>query len=276
MVDTIATQFSMPIVNEDGYVLMLPGVSSSGEILQWPRPDPYSESAIQLFPLGTRLERGECVWRYCENATADLTIAKPLSSAVSVNAVAADDIVVGTAGTAETNTIVLTSSSSLDDTPADVYGTYNEGYIFVNDGAGQGQCRKIKDCTAFPTSGSATVTTYEDWTITVTAGNGEVGIFQNPFKNVTVCPTAATMVGRCAGVPCIGVTSDYFFWAQTKGPCAVNPKQAISLGTAVIIGTSEGQIDDQSAWTTEQNIGWLLTLAATDGEPCLVFLTIDK
>ncbi|GAG47881.1 unnamed protein product, partial [marine sediment metagenome] len=119
MVDTISVQYSMPVVNEDGYVLMLPNVSDSGRIIEYPKPDPYAESVSQLYPLGTRLERGECVWRYCENASIDLTIAKPLSSAVSVNAESADDIVVGTAGAIGGNTIGLTSTDALDASPAD-------------------------------------------------------------------------------------------------------------------------------------------------------------
>lgn len=274
MVDTISAQYSMPVVNEDGYVLMLPNVDSSGEILVYPKVDPYAESASQLYPLGTRLERGECVWRYCENATATLAIGRPVQSAARTHAEQDDDIVVGVAGSIGGNTISLTSTTNLAVAPLSSANTLAEGYIFVNDGAGQGQCRKIRAQEAFVTTTATLHTVYEDWTIEVTAANGQVGLVQSSFKNVIV--SQATLTGMCVGVPGIPVTADYFFWAQTKGPAAVVTKQAISFGTAVVVGTTEGQIDDQSAWTTEQNIGWLLTPGVTDSEPCLVFLTIDK
>lgn len=275
MVDTISTQYSMPVVNEDGYVLMLPNVGDSGQILQWHKPDPYAESATQLFPLGTRLERGECVWRYCENASTALLIARPVQSAASVNAESADDIVVGVAGEIGGNTISLTSTDNLDASPADEDNTYAEGYIFVNDGAGQGQCRKIKSNQGFDAAEADKIfTVYEDWTIEVTAANGQCGVYQNPFKDVIVAQ--ATLTGMCVGVPGIPITKDYFFWAQTKGPCAVAVNTTISLGTVAVVGTTEGLVDPGAAATTEQVVGFPMTLGVTSTESMLLFLNIDK
>lgn len=275
MVDTISAQYSLPLANKNGYILYLPNVDDSGALLQRPDPDPLSESKTQLFPLGTRLERGECVWRYCENASVPLNISEVVQAAASVHAEAEDDIAVGTTGEIGKNTITLTSTGNLDDSPADEYGTYNEGYIFVNNGNGEGQCRKIKDCEAFNSGDPTIVTTYEDWTIEVTSANGTCGIYQNPFKNVII-HAATGGSGVAIGVPGIPVSADYFFWAQTKGPQAVMNNTSLALGTAAIAGTTAGNVDPSSAATVERPIGFPLAPGFASTEQTLINLIIDK
>ena len=120
MVDTFSSQYTMPVKNEFGYVIILPNVSSSEDLLQNPHPDPYAQSAIKLFPLGTKLIRGEQVWRYCYNGDTGLNISEPIQTAARVHVDADDEITVnvitaiGGDGVTQTTSSVLSTALGSD------------------------------------------------------------------------------------------------------------------------------------------------------------------
>lgn len=267
-------KYRRPIFNEGGYILDFPCVGSEEDLLQSFPPNPYAESATQQFPLGTKLTQAERIWRYCKNGGSGLNIAAPISSAPAVHADQQEDIACGVLAAIGAYVVSLTSTANLDGSPNDEKDTFKEGYLIANDEAGEGQCYKIKSNEAFSVTAESLFTLYDPLTIAFSTST-QCGLIMNPYKNVVVCPTAATM-GWPAGVPGIAVTASYFFWSQTGGPAAVVPQEAIALGNYVVVGTTAGKGNIISAVTTEFIIGWPLTPGIADTESMMVFLTLDR
>ena len=271
-----SVKYMQALYNKAGYVLLYPQVAAGDELLEdVVPPNPYAESATQQYPLGTKLVQAERVWRYCKNGSTGLNIGAPISSAPAVHADQQEDIACPTASAIGDYHIWITSTANLDGSPNDEADTFKEGYIHVNDGTGQGQCYKIKANDAFSGTNNEKITLYDPLTIATVAASSEFGLIMNPYKNVVVCPTAATM-GMCCGVPGIAITASYYFWSQTGGPASVVPQAAIALGNYAIVGTTAGKVNIMSAVTTEYIIGWPLTPGIADTEEMLIFLTIDR
>lgn len=274
MVISTSQPYELPIQTESGYTLFLPNVGTSLGLLQNPHPDPYAQGTTPLYPVGTKLSRGEQVWRYCYAGDATIAIAVPVESSTTIHSVHERNIAVTSNAAIGATTVYLTGASNFDDTPADEDNEFAEGYFYVNDGTGQGQCRKIRSNEGFGSSGATEFNLYEALTIALVAGNSQVGLSRNPYWMVIT--STATLAGIPVGVTSIPITANNYFWSQTGGPCAVVPQTTIALGTAVIIGTTAGKVDDGSAWTAECVIGYPLTPAKAGTEEMLVFLTLDS
>jgi hypothetical protein len=77
------------------------------------------------------------------------------------------------------------------------------------------------------------------------------------------------------GVNPLAVTASYYFWSQTGGPAAVVCHAAIDIGTMAIVGTTSGEVDPMSAFTTEVIIGYMLTPGIKDNDAAMIYLTLD-
>lgn len=263
-------QYRAQLFNENGYVLMYPNINEPGNLLQSLPPNPYAESSTQLFPLGTRLIQGEREWVYSKCGASDLaTLGTPLQTAAAIHAEADDDIVVGAASAIGDYTVTLTSTANLAAAPLSSKDGYREGYLIVNDAAGEGQMYKIKGHEAASGTSNFVVTLYDPLTVALTTSS-QVGLAQNPYSNVIA--SAAVVTGIFTGVNLIAVTASYYFWAQVHGPAPVNAHAAVPLGTAVVIGTTAAKADPAADTTTEIIIGYPLTPGVADTEKFMVFL----
>ena len=270
--------FRHQLFNESGYVLMVPAIGADGLVMSHP-PAPLTESATQQFPLGTKLINGERVWRYCKNSSTAVTVVgNIMQGPAAVHASIEDDLVVaaseGQTYAIGSYDITLTSTEDIDVAPWSTENGAKEGYVYVNGGTGIGQCRKIKAHEAFVTTGTAIVTVYEPWKVAIAAGNSECGLAENPYSNVVVAAAGSTAppVGVCTRA----ITASYYFWAQTGGPCAVTTQAAVAQGTPAVVGTTAGEINAYSAFTTEYVVGWPITPGVTDNDAALIFLTLDR
>ncbi len=270
-----ARAYSQQLFNESGYILMYPQIGSE-PVIQGAPPNPYAESSIQQYPLGTKLIQAERIWRYCKAGGSGLNIAAPISSAPAVDTDQQEDIVCSTGSAIGSHSLWLKSTAALDGSPNDEKNTFAEGYVHINDGTGQGQIYKIKSNDAFSgTDDNEEFILYDPLTIATIAADTEFGLIMSPYKNVVVCPTAATM-GICLGVPMRAVTTLFYFWSQTGGPASVVPQAAIALGNYAIVGTTAGKVNIISAVTTEYIIGWPLTPGIADTEEMMIYLTLDS
>ena len=265
------------VYTKSGYTLDFPSVLNESDLMEGVPVDPYAESATQLFPLGTKATRGDTVFRYCKNSSAALTvIGSALQAPAGIHADCLDDIVVA-ASSGETyaigsNTITLTSTANIAAAPWSTKDGGKEGYIYVNGGTGIGQCRKIKSHAAFASTNATLVEVYDGWTVAPIAADTECGIIENPYSNVVVAAALTTMP---VGVNPLAVTASYYFWAQTGGPAAVICHAAIPVGTMAICGTTSGEVDPMSAFTTEVIIGYMLTPGIKDNDAAMIYLILD-
>jgi len=268
---------TIAVYNKSGYILEFPSVLNESDLMEGVPVNPFAESATQLFPLGTKAVQGDKVYRYCKNSSAALTvIGSALQAPAPIHADCQDDIVVA-ASAGETyaigsNTINLTSTANIAAAPWSTKDGGKEGYVYVNGGTGIGMCRKIKSHAAFSGTSSTLVEVYDGWTVAPIAGDTECGIIENPYSNVVVAAALTTMP---VGVNPLAVTASYYFWAQTGGPAAVICHAAIAIGTMAIVGTTAGEVDPMSAFTTEVIIGYMLTPGIKDNDAAMIFLILD-
>ena len=73
-------KYSLGIRNINGYNIFYPRITSMEDLQRTMPPNPYAESATALFPLGTKIQSGDDVWRYCKNGASALNIAAPIQS----------------------------------------------------------------------------------------------------------------------------------------------------------------------------------------------------
>lgn len=272
---TNSKSYTRKVINEAGSVLLFPETSES-PLRQALDADPYAISAIQLFPLGTKLVRGERTYRYALNGGTGLAAGAPVQGAAALNAAFNADVAMtvpaATPATAGTFKISVTSTATLASNSS--AGTFNEGYLVVNDQTGKGSCYKIKDQPAFSGTSQNIITLYDPLAITLDA-TSQLGFIQNPYKNVIA--TAAVLTGAPLGVAPRAVTASYYFWLQTGGVAAVATHTTIAVGGFVMVGTTAAQVDPAvTDVKTYQIIGYALTPGvSTAGEMFLVFLILD-
>lgn len=259
---TLNRSYYRPVVNNAGYVLLTPNVGDAKDLLQSHPPNPYAESITQQYPLGTKLIQAERGWWYCKNDSTALNIAAPLQGAARLHAEQDDDIVVGAASAIAATTVTLTSTANLAVTPLNTVDGFKEGYLIVNDEAGEGQMYKIKGHEKASGTDNFIVTLYDPLTIALTTSS-QVGLIQHPCSNVVA--SKAVMTNIFAGIPLIAVTASYYFWAQMMGPAPIVQNAVIALGTRVVLGTTAAKADPAADVTTEIAIGYPLTPAVTTG-----------
>ncbi len=270
---TTSRSFRHTQYNDDGYILDLPNVADENSLLQSFPYNPFVSSAFQEFPLGTKLTRGEEVWRYCYAGGTQLELGVPTQMMDPSNAETEDNLVVPTGSSIGDTEVFVTSTANIDESPySDVDGLQG-GYIYWNTAAGQGQCRKIKSNTAFSTTDDATLQLYDPLTIALTTSS-KAGI----IPSVWWATIAVTQLSAfCNGVPEIVIpTTARWYWSKTRGPIALIQNATIAVGTQVIVGTTAAKVDPRAAVGTELVIGVPLTPAVTtNAQHFMCFLTLD-
>jgi len=181
-----------------------------------------------------------------------------IAAAVSANASGIGAITVTNATTAISGSEYYTGSRG------DV-GDYEDGYIFVNDAAGEGQCWPIWRHSAATSSGTLTIDLFEnDFVVTALTTSSEVGLAKNPYAAVELWDVN-DIDGVVAGIPNRDIASGSYGWFQTAGPCAVLTNGTVVVGKNMMTGsTTDGSgdviADDSSA---EFLIGGVINVAAT-------------
>ena len=100
--------------------------------------NPFEESETQLWDFGTLLHYGDRTFRYAGIGGSGVTAGKLLSTTAAVTT--HRNVSVQAAAAAGTRTVAVT----LGGTNAATANQYAEGYIHINDVAGQGQLLRIK------------------------------------------------------------------------------------------------------------------------------------
>jgi hypothetical protein len=154
---------------------------------------------------------------------------------------------------------------------------YANGYLLVNDEAGEGHVYKIRQHDAIGSGGTGTINLMDGDTIVVAlTTSSQVGLVANPYMHVIPSPGGA-QTGRTVGFTTAAVADNSYFWAQTWGETAV-----LVDGTLVIFrpirmsdGTA-GAVEEYSSQTDaeEQEVGFATNVRGLDAEYQFAFLTI--
>ena len=206
------------------------------------------QHSSQRHPLGTRAyTKDGRVFRYA-NAGAAITRGRLCQARAPGSW--SDDMVFAAAnyaiGTTQVTVLVAcgsTAAKSSDGTE----NYFKEGYLFINDGTGEGQYVPIKRqglWTTASTAGHYSTVEFQDGAflpVAVTSAS-ECGFVLNAYKRVVMQPKAITSIP--VGIAPRTVTSGYYFWLQTWGPAAYWAGGTLQAGKSAIVdfGTNTGYI----------------------------------
>ena len=188
--------------------------------------NPYEESSSQEFPLGTKLEIGDRVFRYVLNGASGISAGKVVMMPVIESNGDVTDMAVDTMAANSTSLTGVTNGGNTAIT-ADEYA---DGWAHVNSGTAIGTCLQIKSHPAVATSGSAEFKLYDRVPLAFAAAS-TVCLTHSKYYKVIVVATGslgAVPTNQMIGATIVALTANYYGWVLTKGPGAL-----ISEGTTV-------------------------------------------
>jgi len=180
------------------------------------------------------------------------------------------DLAIQAAAAIGSKTIAVTTGGAV------AVDLYKNGYIYINDGPGEGHMYRIVGNTV--TTGAATMTlTLASGEIVreaLTTADSKAGLKKNGYDGSLLYNT--TPDGIPTGVAPIEVTNAYYFWLQTWGDCAVLIDGTVILGKTVVPSlATPGAADAYVAGGDDSgNIGWVNSPVAVTTQYGHIFLTI--
>jgi len=214
------------------------GSSSYGTV------DPFTSGASQLFPIGSKLLYGNTTYRYCKMAATAVTAGKCVTHAASI---AHHFDLAPTADVAAGETAISVETAGDTDITLNQYAG---GYLYINDGAGEGQMLRIRSNPAHDHSSdpSIVITTYDDLATAITASSStRITLIADPLSALIV--QAATTTGATMGVTVVDMAASHFGWMAVSGPQAVLTSgtlvvgnHAVPLGAAGAVGPAAGDV----------------------------------
>ena len=204
--------------------------------------DPFAESSTQLFPLGTKLIYNDREFFYGECGGSAITAGKLVQH---VTEVAHHTDMTATAAVAAGETAISVETNGTDLTA----NQYAEGYLFVNDANGEGQCLRVKSHPAHDHSDdpSVIITCYDDLKTTLESDDTRATLIADPLS--ALIGQAATTTGATMGVTVIDMTAAYYGWFAVSGPAVVLTSgtlvvgnHAVPLGATGAVGPAAGDV----------------------------------
>lgn len=244
-------------------------IRGAGRGVTMPPQNIYNESEDQLLPLGKRLVLGDRVFHYA-SAGAALDQGYLLESATLAGAVTTAQIDLAVAAVA----VGATSMTVTTGTTAQTANRFQDGYASVvsdTNAHGAGVAYKIRSHLGQAAAGSLVIMLYDEVVKAITT-DCKISLCANLWARVKQT-AVTTAVGMPVGVPLIDVTSAYFFWCQTWGPCAVLTGSNAVVDSALIRGLEDGESDIQATNGITPEIGYGIE-AGADGDFPLMYLRI--
>ncbi len=231
----------------------------------------YAESATQNCVLGSKLVEKESGREFHYSKAGAVALGKALMTqgAVEVsNYLEQIQTAHGFAAAATSGNVLITTGA----TPA--ADLFRDGWLLCGKGAGLGQAFPILSSSSHATI--VAIVLKAGFSVqTAIAAASECSLIASPFRNTIVAPVT-TLTASPAGVPLLAVTAAYYYWAQTKGPCAMT----VDTGDTVVIGEPCGSPGTNAvagtvgiATTVQGHYGKVMAIGSAD-ESCLVNLDL--
>jgi len=265
--------FIHKLINTKNGVMVLPRVDTN-DLVKLTEPDVRAATAVQIFPIGTALITDDGVFRYAKNGGSAITIGKLAASPATLHADYDNDVAVAAAASVGDTSVTITASSN----QAITANYFKDGWLSINDEAGEGACYKIKSHPAAAKSASCVLTLVDPLEVALTTSS-QAALQKNIYDSIIVSPTTPT------GIP-VGViwvssfTASYYGWIKTKGIAPVLCQGTVLVGKHVVVGlTDAGSVDVQPLNSVDASgqeivVGTVLK-AAADTEYSLVKLDLD-
>ena len=213
--------------------------------------DPYTQGTTQLWPLGTRMIYGDREFLYVLMGGSGVTSGKLCSTAAHQGAHHKDMNSTAAVPAGSYTVSVETNGTNL------TLNQYAGGYLYVNDGTGEGQLMKIKSHAAHVHGSDPTCvfTLYDPVETALGATTtSSLTICQN--KGYKVVVAAHAEVASVVGATVIAMDASNYGWLQTRGPAALLTNGTVVVGNKVTrsTGTVAGGVE-ASTNTIHTNVG---------------------
>ena len=234
--------------------------------------DPLSTSTTKLFPLGTKLQNGNRTFRYARAANAGIAIGETVQAPAPVannndRAVAQID---------GSNPAVGDSALAVTLGGAPALNFFEEGYVAIVDGTGQGQLLHIasNDASASP----CTLTLLEEVVVALDAADSKASVFPNQYAGLIKTPAAPS--SAVLGVAPVAVSANEYFWLQPSGPAAVVQAGADQPAAGKIAVASDGtagaaEILDIATIAESLALGHCISSTTTAADHCVILLNLE-
>ena len=169
-------------------------------------------SANQRFEIGAVKESGMSRYRYGQAGGADIALGVLCQSPVP--AALQHDLVPSASYAAGTKQVELTIGAANI-----AVNEYAGGWLFVNDGTGQGQNLRILSHPAALAGATCVFTLIDPITTAFDIADTLCALTANSYDDVIIHPSPPT--ARLVGVPVVAIASTYYGWFQVRGPAAV-------------------------------------------------------
>ena len=228
------------------------------------------QSSVKRHPLGSQGVLPDGRWfRY---AKAGEVLGAGQVTMQTTGTAAHDMDLVITAAAVGVTTVTVTLGATLA-----TASQYADGYLYTNDGGGEGHLYKIKSHPAAAASATLALKFYDDDQVVEAIGSTPLGgLCPNPWEGVEVWDYN-DIDGPAMGVACREVTTSYYCWLQTHGLSPVLCDMAFVISNHVrmsdaVDGSCEPLNRDGSA-EDDCEIGISTLIAPVQSDYGLVFLT---
>lgn len=201
-------------------------------------------------------------FRYCKNGAVALVAGIPTEAAAAVaNHVNCAVAVAASVGDMSVSITVGATAVTADQ--------YKDGYLQINDGAGEGLQYRISSHPAHAGSGTLVVQLLDPIRVALTTAASKASLIYNPFSLVVAATGGSTAP---TGIPPIAVTASYYFWSQTGGLGCAYVANGVALGQRLTNGNG---LLDVGADDVEPIVGYSVATAGVTTQYKPVMLTID-
>lgn len=155
-------------------------------------------------------------------------------------------------------------------------GEYDQGYLAIVDGTGEGQTLGVLHNLVAGSSADIVVDLDQPLAVALVAGTTEYALVHNPYNGAV---ETATKTRTALGVLLRDLTAGDFGWAKSQGVAATLGGTAVTLGARLTSdGSVAGAVTDNTDVTTVQTevqVGWASIIAGASGEHFPIVLSID-
>lgn len=155
-------------------------------------------------------------------------------------------------------------------------GIYDQGWLVIVDGTGEGQTLGVQHSAVAGTSADILLDLDDPLAVAVVAGTTEYALVHNPYNAFI---EAAVKTRTAAGVAVRDLLTGDYGWLKTKGIVGALGGSAVTLGGRLTSdGTTPGAVTDNTDVTTVQTeveIGQASIIAGATGEHFPIVLSID-
>ncbi len=243
------------------------------------------QTSTQRFPLGTRgYTRDGRSFRYCKAGATAIKQGKLIQSEAGINGVYGKRFYFQSAYTSNSTKFGIKCTATHKLSTANYFA---EGYLFISTGGTSQVGQYMQIASHLASTGSATIVYVDPVpgehlinTVTTTTAI-RLGIIANPYKKVILSAKNATPTAQMVGVTVAKVTANYYFWAQTWGPCVVKNDSGSAawvagqklIWSATDTGALSGSEATASVVLLNPTLGHAMEVGA-DANHCMAMLTI--